>query len=514
MLTANPFSAAAARQRFAIRQTSPIVTDYTASFGDYISAVCPSFPWTRHTTRLVDIGQQIVDGHLPRVMVELPPRHFKSTVFSRFLPGYFVRRNPSKTFGLGAHTQTLAAEFSEAARNYFVAAGGALSTSSMGKDRWKTSTGLGGMWAAGVGYGTGLPADFLGVDDPIKGREEAESAAYRRRLCNWWSTVLNTREEPGGIKLITHTRWSEADLIGWLLQQVEELDKEGHGDAAEPWHVISMPIIAEPILKPLPRLVSREADRRQPGEALDPTRYDEEWARKKRLNTPDRDWEALYMQRPSAGDGTVFVASTFRYYGTEGRPGHDGDLLLPEQFVRRIVSVDCTFKDSAGSDMVAFTLWGQNHQGMWLLDIINRRMDFPATMDMMLAMQPAWKYGEALIEDKANGSAVISSLKRAAVGFIIHAVNPLGGKEARANAASVEFKNGRVFFPRHASWLQEYTSQLLKFPADTYDDLVDSTTQALNYVAGTGPMRVTTVSYGYSAGDYAVGDDDDESSIY
>lgn len=508
MLTADPLAAAIARQQIALRdresQLKP-AQSYDRSFGDYISGVCPAFPWTRHTTRLVEIAQQIIDGHQPRVMIELPPRHFKSTIFSRLLPGYFLRRNPGKTFGLGAHTQTLAAEFSEAARDYYVASGGALSPSSAGKNRWKTAGGIGGMWGAGVGFGTGLPADFLGVDDPIKGREEAESAAYRRRLCNWWSTVLNTREEPGGIKLITHTRWSEADLIGWLLGQVEELDKEGHGDAAERWHVISMPVIAEPTIKPLPRLVTREPDNRQPGEALDPTRYDEEWAEKKRLNTPDRDWEALYQQRPSAGKGTVFMADTFRFYG----PGEDQQ--LPENFIRRIASIDCSFKDSAGSDMVAFTLWGQNSQGMWLLDIINQRLDFPATVETIRAMLPSWRFNELLVEDKANGSAVISTLKRGAAGYLMHAVNPLGGKEARANAASVEFKNGRVFFPRQASWLAEFTGQLLKFPADNYDDLVDSTTQALNFVAGTGPMTVSTVSWGHAA---YVADPDDEEELF
>lgn len=498
-------TAAIARQQIALERARPVAAArYDRSLGDYISDVCPSFPFTRHTTRLVEIGQRIVDGLQPRTLIELPPRHFKSTVFSRLVPGYFLRRNPDKTYGLGANTQTLAAEFSEAARNYYVASGGALNPSSAGKDRWKTSGGIGGMWAAGVGYGTGLPADFLGVDDPIKGREEAESAAYRRRLYNWYSTVLNTREEPGGIKLITHTRWSEADLIGWLLKQVEDLDREGHADAAEPWHVITMPIIAEPIIKPLPRLVTRETDDRLPGMALDPTRYDEEWARKKQLNTPDRDWVALYQQRPSAGEGTVFRAGTFRYYGGEGDPE------LPLQFRRRICSVDCTFKDTAGTDMVAFTLWGQNDDGMWLLDIINQRLDFPATLDTIRAMQPAWEYNELLIEDKANGAAVIATLKREASGYLLHECNPLGGKEARANAASVEFKNGRVLFPRHAAWIEEYTSQLLKFPADTYDDLVDSTTQALNYVAGTGPMTVTTVAWGHSAEPFSDDDEEDE----
>ena len=77
-------------------------------------------------------------------------------------------------------------------------------------------------------------------------------------------------------------------------------------------------------------------------------------------------------------------------------------------------------------------------------------------------------------------------------------VNPLGGKVARAEAASVLFRQGRVFLPRHAPWLAEYVAQVLAFPSGTFDDLVDDTTQALNFCAGTGPMRVTTATYGHT----------------
>ena len=501
MLTVDPIAAALARQQLAAQRTATTPqAPYIRSFGDYIAQVFPAFPFTQHTNRLVAIGQRLADGELPRLMVELPPRHFKSTVFSRFLPGYFLRRFPDRTVGLGANTQTLAAEFGEAARDYFLASGGSLHPSSTGKERWKTAGGLGGLWAAGVGKGTGLPADFLNVDDPIKGREEAESAAYRRQLYNWWSTVLNTREEPGGIKLITHTRWAEADLIGWLLQQVEELERDGNGDAAEPWHVISLPMLAEPILKPLPALVTREPDDRQPGEALDPSRYDAEWARRKRLNTPDRDWAALYQQRPTPGKGTIFTSEMFRFWGTAERPGDFGDLTLPAAFARRLASIDCTFKDSAGTDMVAMTLWGQDASGLWLLDLVNQRLDFSGTMDLIAALWPSWAFGELLVEDKANGPAVISTLKRAAAGFIVHAVNPLGGKTSRANAATPQFNQGRVMFPRRHALTPVLTSQMVKFPGDTFDDLVDSVTQAVNFAQGTGPMRVSVAHYGHGDG--------------
>jgi predicted phage terminase large subunit-like protein len=499
---ADPIAAALARDRLAQLDAAgpPPAPPYERSFGDHIAHVYPQFPFTRHNTRLVEIGQRVGTGEIPRLLLMLPPRHYKSTIFSRFLPSWFLRLHPDRTWGQGAHSQPLAEEFGQAARDYFVASGGALDPSSSGKGRWKVAGHLGGFWGAGVGKGTGLPAHFLNVDDPIKNRQEAESAAYRRQLYDWWSTVLNTREEPGCIKLITHTRWADADLIGWLLQQVEELERDGNADAAEPWHVIQMPMVAEPVQIAMPACVTLEPDTRQPGEVLDPDRFNADWARKKRLNTPDRDWAALYQQRPQPDGGSVFSAGMIRYYGTKDRPGHEGDMILPERFIRTIASLDCSFKDNPGTDMVALQDWGQTNAGVWLLDAINRRMDFSATMDAITGAYPTWRFTELLVEDKANGSAVISTLKRAAAGFSIHAVTPDGGKVARANAATPQFNQGRVFLPRWHHLTPVIVSQLLKFPGDTYDDQVDATSQLVNFVQGTGPMRVTTVHYGRGTG--------------
>ena len=497
---ADPISTAIARDRLAQLDAAgpPPLAPYERSFGDHIAHVFPKFPFTRHNNRLIEIGQRVGTGEIPRLLLMLPPRHYKSTVFSRFLPSWFLRRYPDRTWGQGAHSQPLAEEFGQAARDYFVASGGALDPSSAGKGRWKVAGHLGGFWGAGVGKGTGLPAHFINVDDPIKNRQEAESAAYRRQLYDWWSTVLNTREEPGCIKLITHTRWADADLIGWLISQVEELERDGDADAAEPWHVIQMPMLAEPVQIAMPASLTVEPDDRQPGEALDPDRFDAEWARKKRLNTPDRDWAALYQQRPQPDGGTVFSAEMIRYYGTADRPGYEGDAVLPERFIRILASIDCTFKDTAGTDMVAFQNWGQTNAGLWLLDAIDRRMDFSATVDTINAMWPRWKFGELLVEDKANGPAVISVLKRDAVAFTVHAIEPDGGKVARANAATPQFNQGRVFLPRWHPLTPLIVNQLLKFPGANYDDQVDAATQTVNYVQGTGPIHIGTAYTGYS----------------
>ena len=473
---------------------------YDVNFGDHIANVCPGFKFTRHTERLIEIGQRVLDGKLKNALIMLPPRHYKSTVFSRLLPSCYIRKNPSHTIGLGAHTQTLANEFSEAARGYYLASGGLISPSTSGKEYWKTAGDIGGMWAAGVGKGTGLPANGLIIDDPTKGREEADSAAHRRQLHNWLDGVLSTRLEPDAWQLFIHTRWHELDAIGYKLSKVEELEAQGLERLAEKWHVIIFPVEAEPLQIAFPKTATVEPDTRKQGEALDPTRYDEEWIEKMKANTPDRDWESVYQQRPSAGSGTVFLEETFRYYVNPGEAMLAGDIQKPQNIFRLLASLDCTFKDTAGTDMVAMGLWGQAMEGFFLLDIIDQRMDFPATLGTVKALRKPWNFSELAVEDKANGPAIIQTLKAEAVDFMIHEVEPMGGKVPRANAAAVEFKKGRVFFPRWAPWLAKYKKQLLQFPSGAFDDQVDQTSQAICAMIGSGPMRVSTVHYGRSSG--------------
>jgi predicted phage terminase large subunit-like protein len=477
------------------------VQPYSKTFKEYILDSYPRFPLTTHTERLISIGQRVADGILRRLMVELPPRHYKSTIFTRFLPGYCLRRYPDKSGGICCSDQDLATGFSENARDFFAASGGMLRSSLKNKEEWGTAEGVGTIWTAGVGKGTGKPGHFLFIDDPIKNQITAESAAFRRQVHGWWESVLSAREEPGSSVVIVHTRWHDNDLIGYLLSKNVELEKEGLIDECVRWHVISMPIkaIPEEKIKTLPNTVTRELDGRQPGEALDPTRFDERFIRIKEANTSPKVWDSVYQQNPTNSQGTIFADGDFMYFVLPGEVALKGDIELPKHGIRRIVSVDATFKDSPNSDMVGIGMWLQLQDKMLRLGQVNRRMGFNETLNTLRNLQPAWQFNELLIEDKANGTAIIETLRQEARGYIVKACDPMGGKTARAEAASVQFKQKRVYIPRYASWRKDYENQLKAFPDGTYDDLVDETSQVLNYVAGTGPIRVSTVIPGRGA---------------
>lgn len=455
------------------------------SFADFVRRVSPKTVIYQHVAVLLEALQQVADGERKRLMVFMPPRSGKSLIVSRLFPAYLLRRSPGRFVGLASYGATLSESFSREARGYFLHDGGAIAADSRATDRWNTAAG-GGLWAVGVGGGaTGKGYDWGILDDPIRDAIAADSHTQRERAWDWWQSVFDRRAEPDAAQLVVMTRWHRDDLAGRLL------DCE---NTAHSWHVIDMPAMAEQ--QAVGTAWSMEPDWRAPGDPLCPERFDLDALARIRAGMSSRWWEALYQQRPSLAAGSVFVREWFRFY----EPPE-----MPRSFVRLLASIDCTFKGTDQSDFVSLQVWGQHSTGIWLLDNDTRRLGFTDTLSAITASHQRWQWGELLIEDAANGPAVIDTLSRQAQGFSVRAVRPLGGKVARANAAAVQFEQGRVWFPRSAPWLQGFVDELLSFPSGTHDDQVDATTQVLNFCAGTGPMQVSTAIYGRGNGTLAPG---------
>ena len=155
-------------------------------------------------------------------------------------------------------------------------------------------------------------------------------------------------------------------------------------------------------------------------------------------------------------------------------------VILPDEVEEMVQSWDCSFKDLKTSDFVAGELWGRIGADSYLLDQVHERMDFPATLAAVRNMSRRWPGAEAkLIEDKANGSAVIQSLEHELTGII--PVEPLGGKVSRAFAITPRIEAGNVYLPHpaFAPWVNDFIEECANFPNGRNDDWVDAMTQAL-----------------------------------
>lgn len=458
------------------------------TFRQFIAKVNPKYQFYRHLEKLIAILQRVADGDINRLMVFMAPRHGKSETISRLFTAYYLYRHPERWVGINCYADALASTLSRNARENYRAAGGKMNPSAEGMHHWETADG-GGMWAAGVGGPITGKGFHLGlIDDPVKNAQEASSALIRERHKDWYKSTFSTREEPNAAIVVVQTRWNDDDLSGWLLSQ-----EVGEDEMPERWHVVSMPAIKGHKEQEFPPTCTVEIDDRQIGEALCPERYDAEKLAKIRRRIGAYYWNALYDQRPSPDEGGIFKRHWWRYWkpvGVNLPPIQvrlaDGTLAeieavdLPEQFDEVMQSWDCAFKDTQKSDFIAGQVWARSGANRYMLDYYKDRADIIETMAQIERFTAKWPKAYAkLIEDKANGPAVMQILGRKIAGLI--PVEPEGGKIVRAHAASPPVESGNVYLPHPALylWVNGFIDSCAGFPNLANDDDVDAFTQAM-----------------------------------
>lgn len=422
---------------------------------EWCRRVDDSYVVAAHHRRLLDKLEAVERGECTRLLVSMPPRHGKSLTSTIRFPAWFLGRNPEARVILAAHTASLAADFSRRARNELAEHGRQvfgveLAEDSSAVDHWQLKGRRGGLVAAGVGGPiTGRGADLFVIDDPVKDAQAAESETQRKAVVDWWQQVARTRLHPGGRVVVCMTRWHERDLAGWLL-----------AEGGEGWECLTLPMVDDS------------------GAVLWPERYSAQEVANLKSAVGTRAWEALYQQRPSPAEGAIFKREWFRRFGASETPKHFDEVLL---------SWDMAFKGTDGSDFVAGQVWGRLGAKKYLLERVHKRMDFPATLAAFQAQVARYpEAGAKLVEDAANGPAVVAMLRDKVPGLI--AVRPVGGKEARAHAVTPTCEAGDVHLPAGVDG-DELLSELCSFPNGAHDDEVDAMTQALNRMRS-GGVRV------------------------
>ena len=415
--------------------------------------------------------QAVIGRKRPRLIITMPPRHGKSEIASRRFPAYVLGRYPDMSIIATSYAADLASRINrdvqriiddDAYRKIFPG------TQLYGKNVRTTAAGAymrnsdlfeivghkGVYRSAGVGGGiTGMGGDILIIDDPIKDRAEADSATIRQNVWEWYSSTLRTRLAPGGGIILIQTRWHVDDLAGRLLAAMER----GEG---EKWQVVNYPAIAE-----------TDEPFRLAGEALHPERITLEDLQAAKASMSARDWAALYQQKPTPDGGAIFKEDWLKFWVPSS---------LPEHFDQCFSSWDMTFKEGAANDFVVGQVWGRKGSDYYLLEQVRGRWGFTDTIEQFKLLSK--RYPQALrklIEDKANGPAVIDMLKHEIPGIV--PVTPDGTKTARAHAVTALFEAGNVYIPSPEvfQWVKEYIAELTQFPSAAHDDQVDATTQAL-----------------------------------
>ena len=395
-----------------------------------------------------------------RIILTAPPRHGKSHLVSENYPAWYLGNRPDCSMMLCSYGQELANEFGQNVRNIVagdnygqIFPGITLSQDSKAKKRFNTNKG--GTYIA-VGRGgsiTGKGGKILIIDDLCKDDKEAESDLISKQNIQWFKSTLYTRLAPGGSVIVMATRWSQKDIIQFLID-----------DHSEKWEVINLPAIT----------LEYEDQAYEEGVALWPERFsiDDLLRIKRTLGT--RNFEALYQQSPRPAEGALIKRSWLKFYNE--MPRLDKMILIQ--------SWDMAFKGSEDSDFVVGQVWGVYRGNLYLIDEVREHMDFPATIRAVLNMTS--KYPGAvgkLIEVKANGQAVVDTLKLKITGII--EVCPDESKETRVNSVAPLYEAGNIHYPSPsiAPWIEGHVEEIVAFPFGKNDDRVDAESQALKKLA-------------------------------
>lgn len=452
--------------------------------------------WGWHLDAMIEALEAVTRGHIRKLLINVPPGSSKTLMVQVFWPAWEWicdqhprselcpdGHRPDMKFLYATYADALARDksllcrrliespwyqalFSERWQRDPVQWG----ATKFGNNRggWRLATSVGGQ-------GTGQHADRKVVDDPTKPQDVLAGTMSASKIAlenawTWYTQTLSTRNTgPETAECVIMQRIHHTDLAGRLLEQggyetlvIPQrfeakygarplvLQRDEHGEPVRVW----------------------QDPRTEDGELMCPERFPAEACRQREIDLGPLGYAAQEQQRPTPASGGLYKRGDFKFWTQ--RP-HGGLWIM---------SVDCSFKDARTSDYVAAQVWCASAPNFYLVDQIRERLDVLGTCSAIKTLRGKWPLiSTILIEDKANGPAVITILQKSVPG--IEAVTPLGGKESRANATGSYHRSGNVYLPDPAThpWVHEYIEEHTSFPFAAHDDQVDAQSQALAHLA-------------------------------
>lgn len=445
--------------------------------------------WSWHVEAICDHLEAVSEGQIKRLLINVPPGHAKSLLVGVFWPAWQWLRKPSWRALFSSYKAELAIRDSVRCRTvitspwYFEAfrPDWQLSGDQNVKSYFQNSA-TGVRQSIGVGGGaTGFRGDAVVVDDPLKA-DEFPSPDELEKVISWWDFQMSSRlnDMSKGARVVIMQRLHERDLSGYLLERggYEHLCLPSEYDPSRSCSTV----------------IGFRDPRTERGELLFPARFSAEVIAEAKRDLGPYGYSGQHDQSPTPAGGSIVREEWLRYwYPRDATPPspvvvmtQDGareipQAPLPKHLEVQIQSWDLAFKGSVSSDFVAGHVWGRTGANCYLLDRIHDRLDFPATLCAIRDLSARNPLAlEKLVEDKANGPALIATLRDEVQGLI--PVQPDGGKEARLHSVAPLFASGNVWLPHPsvAPWVSEVVAELVRFPRAPHDDDVDAATQALS----------------------------------
>jgi len=424
-------------------------------FLSFVKCVWPEFIEGAHHRHIAKKFNDLAEGKINRLIVNMPPRHTKSEFASSLLPAWMIGRNPKLKIIQTTHTGELAVRFGRKAKHlidspeYQQIFKTTLQEDSKAAGRWETAQG-GEYFAAGTGGAiTGRGADLLIIDDPHSEQDAMNTLALERAY-EWYTSGPRQRLQPGGKIVCVMTRWNTKDLTGMLMRSQKEAK-------ADKWELIEFPAIM-PSGKPV---------------------WPEYW-KLDELETVKASlslgkWNAQWMQNPTSEEGAIIKREWWKKWDYNHMP----------KLEHVIQSYDTAFMKKETADFSAITTWGVFRENedkpasLILVDAIKGRYEFPELRRKAKELYDYWKPETVLVEAKASGLPLTYELRNMGIPVVNFTPSKGNDKHTRVNSVAPLFESGTIWAPTHKEFAQEVIEECAAFPFGDHDDLVDSMTQAV-----------------------------------
>ena len=406
------------------------------NFLSFVKYVWPEFIQGSHHKVINEKFNQLAEGKIKRLIINMPPRHTKSEFASFLLPAWMIGKDPKLKIIQATHTADLAVDFGRKTKNlvdqedYKQLFDTRLMEDSQAAGKWKTEQG-GEYFAAGVGGAiTGRGADLLIIDDPHKEQDIKKDSKSFDKAWNWYTSGPRQRLQPGGKIVCVMTRWSTKDLTG---QMIKAQGEEG----SDEWEVVRLPAIL-PSKKPV---------------------WPEYWSldelEKTKASIPVSNWNAQYQQEPTAEEGAIIKRDWWQ----------DWTHKEPPEIKYTVQSYDTAFLKKESADFSAITTWGvfeteDNGDNIILLSAFKDRYEFPELRRVAHEEYLWWRPDMVLIEAKASGIPLTSELRNMGIPVVNFTPSRGNDKHVRVNSVSPLFESGKVWAPMHEHFAQEVVEEL------------------------------------------------------
>jgi len=475
----------------------------TRSFKWFVKLAWPQIDpaplvWNWHVEAVCDHLQAVTEGRIKRLIINIPPGHAKSMLVSVLWPAWVWVRRPQWQVLCASYDVALSTRDSVKCRELmrtewyrqWFRKGSPFETcfpwefvDDQDQKTYYSNNKGGHRVAIGVGgKGTGLRGDALLIDDAMKA-DDAHSKLERDKVIRWKTETMASRfnDAKHASQVLIMQRLHEEDLTGFLLKQGG-------------WQHLCLPSEFETdrrstTYEQLPGGRKFWSDpRTREGELLFPQKFPREVLDdlKSGRGMGSYAYAGQHQQRPVPAEGGLIKKEWFnRRWMMPGEQPVDGLHCrpLPETFDTYTIWVDAAFKGTADSDRVAIGVFGSKGADQYLLELKWDQMGFVDTVKALLDLRSRWRRVTGIyIEDKANGSAIIDTLKGSVPGII--AVQPEGGKEARIAAASAFIEAGNLWLPLNELWVNDMIAEACSFPKAPHDDSIDMLAYALIGLCG------------------------------